>query len=417
LFLPGLHKVSAPIPLGGTSNHFKTDVLKQIGGWDSFNVTEDCDLGIRLARQGQSTEVLDSTTWEEANSRTLNWIRQRSRWIKGYFQTHLVHTRDAWLPSLGMALFCGWLILFAQGMRAEPIVAKRFSAAITGSQVILGVASAAFLLIFIISLARRLVARAKGVRNLNVYQALTFRFTVGGLSLMMLLNFLLWGMTAVYLLRHEIAAVLPSSIANYPWQSSNVRQELNEWQLLHQDVKESAYAGVTLYNAVWGFVVRRISFATMLDQVGMIDRWSLISQIFYPIAITLFCGNFVIVLMGLFSCAKRNLWRLFPYALLMPFYWVLISWAAMKGFFQLFTNPWYWEKTTHGLTHAPQYPGGPAPPPRPLPAREALPPLEMPPPVESAPVRPPVPPEAAAPSDGVDPGAATTLGATGLDAG
>ena len=58
----------------------------------------------------QATEILDSTTWEEANSRTLNWVRQRSRWIKGYFQTHLVHTRDSWLPSLGMAFFCGWLI-------------------------------------------------------------------------------------------------------------------------------------------------------------------------------------------------------------------------------------------------------------------------------------------------------------------
>ena len=78
------------------------------------------------------------------------------------------------------------------------------------------------------------------------------------------------------------------------------------------------------------------------------------SQIFYPIAVMLFMGNFVIVLLGLISCAKRNLWRLFAYALLMPFYWVLISVAAWKGFLQLFTNPWYWEKTTHGLTHEPR---------------------------------------------------------------
>jgi hypothetical protein len=94
LFLPGLHLFDAPIPLGGTSNHFKTDILKQLGGWDPFNVTEDCDLGIRLHRKGYRTKILDSTTWEEANQNIGNWIRQRSRWIKGYFQSHLVHTRN-----------------------------------------------------------------------------------------------------------------------------------------------------------------------------------------------------------------------------------------------------------------------------------------------------------------------------------
>jgi len=100
LFLPGLHAVHTPIPLGGTSNHFHTEVLRQMDGWDPFNVTEDCDLGIRLARHGYATEVLDSTTWEEANCRLGNWVRQRSRWIKGYFQTHLSHTREAFLPGL-----------------------------------------------------------------------------------------------------------------------------------------------------------------------------------------------------------------------------------------------------------------------------------------------------------------------------
>jgi len=93
LYLPGLHTLGWPIPLGGTSNHFKTSVLKEIGGWDPFNVTEDCDLGIRLHRMGHKTEILDSTTWEEANSQLGNWIRQRSRWIKGYIQTHLVYMR------------------------------------------------------------------------------------------------------------------------------------------------------------------------------------------------------------------------------------------------------------------------------------------------------------------------------------
>lgn len=104
LFLPGLHRQDAPIPLGGTSNHFRTAVLREVGGWDPFNVTEDADLGIRLYRRGHRTLVLDSTTWEEANARLPNWIRQRSRWIKGYLQTHLVHTRHplATLRELGL---------------------------------------------------------------------------------------------------------------------------------------------------------------------------------------------------------------------------------------------------------------------------------------------------------------------------
>jgi len=91
--LPGLTSLAAPIPLGGTSNHFRIAPLRELGGWDPYNVAEDADLGIRLARRGYRTAIFDSTTWEEANSRVRNWIRQRSRWIKGYMQTFLVHTR------------------------------------------------------------------------------------------------------------------------------------------------------------------------------------------------------------------------------------------------------------------------------------------------------------------------------------
>ena len=94
IFLPGLHRMGAPIPLGGTSNHFPTTTLALIFGWDPYNVTEDADLGVRMARLGLTTAVLDSTTYEEANSRLPSWLRQRSRWIKGYMQTLLVHTRD-----------------------------------------------------------------------------------------------------------------------------------------------------------------------------------------------------------------------------------------------------------------------------------------------------------------------------------
>ncbi len=96
LILPGLQKAHFLLPLGGTSNHFPTQVIRALGGWDAFNVTEDCDLGLRLAWFKMETVVLDSTTYEEANSRTKNWLRQRSRWIKGYMQTYLVHMREPW---------------------------------------------------------------------------------------------------------------------------------------------------------------------------------------------------------------------------------------------------------------------------------------------------------------------------------
>ncbi|MFT6474206.1 glycosyltransferase family 2 protein [Qipengyuania profunda] len=93
LMLPGLEKLKVPIPLGGTSNHFRMDVLRELRAWDPFNVTEDADLGIRLTQKGYEVRLVASTTFEEANVSQLNWIRQRSRWIKGYMQTMLVHTR------------------------------------------------------------------------------------------------------------------------------------------------------------------------------------------------------------------------------------------------------------------------------------------------------------------------------------
>ncbi len=93
LLLPGLDRTGAPIPLGGTSNHFRTEALRQLGGWDPFNTTEDADLGLRVFKRGFRTVVMNSTTYEEANSNLHNWLRQRSRWVKGYMQTWLVHMR------------------------------------------------------------------------------------------------------------------------------------------------------------------------------------------------------------------------------------------------------------------------------------------------------------------------------------
>jgi cellulose synthase/poly-beta-1,6-N-acetylglucosamine synthase-like glycosyltransferase len=112
--LPGLFKAKLPIPLGGTSNHFDVAKLKRIGAWDPFNVTEDADLGIRASMEGYKVGVIDSTTYEEANSKLNNWVKQRSRWVKGYMQTFLVHSRHPLkaIKTMGFWRWFGyaWLI-------------------------------------------------------------------------------------------------------------------------------------------------------------------------------------------------------------------------------------------------------------------------------------------------------------------
>lgn len=114
LILPGIERLRFPLPLGGTSVFLRREVLATLGGWDAHNVTEDADLGIRLARHGYSTRVIQSTTYEEANARALPWVRQRSRWIKGYIVTWLVHMRQPrrlW-QQLGPRGFLGFQTIF-----------------------------------------------------------------------------------------------------------------------------------------------------------------------------------------------------------------------------------------------------------------------------------------------------------------
>ncbi|MEM6711635.1 MAG: glycosyltransferase family 2 protein [Pseudomonadota bacterium] len=105
--LPALSQLDLPIPLGGTSNHFRRDALVACGGWDPYNVTEDADLGIRLARLGYRTQMIASSTREFAPVRFLPWLRQRSRWFKGWWQTWLVHMRHplALAQRLGLGGF------------------------------------------------------------------------------------------------------------------------------------------------------------------------------------------------------------------------------------------------------------------------------------------------------------------------
>ena len=90
---PGLAAMDLPIPLGGTSNHFRTEVLRSVGAWDAWNVTEDADLGIRLALGGYRVADLPSTTIEEAPARLKAWMSQRARWMKGFMQVCITHSR------------------------------------------------------------------------------------------------------------------------------------------------------------------------------------------------------------------------------------------------------------------------------------------------------------------------------------
>ncbi|MCV2446111.1 glycosyltransferase [Paracoccus sp. DMF] len=114
--LAGAAALDLVVPLGGTTLFFRRDKLEEVGAWDAWNVTEDADLGVRLTRRGYRTEMLDTVTHEEANCRLLPWVKQRSRWLKGFAMTWGVHMRDPlglW-RDLGTRRFLGLQVqLFA----------------------------------------------------------------------------------------------------------------------------------------------------------------------------------------------------------------------------------------------------------------------------------------------------------------
>jgi cellulose synthase/poly-beta-1,6-N-acetylglucosamine synthase-like glycosyltransferase len=93
VLLPALARWGLAFPLGGTSNHFKASALREIGAWDSYNVTEDADIGFRLAAAGHRLGVIGRPTWETAPTTWGQWFPQRARWIKGHMQTLAVHAR------------------------------------------------------------------------------------------------------------------------------------------------------------------------------------------------------------------------------------------------------------------------------------------------------------------------------------
>ena len=220
-YLPALEALGIPIPLGGTSNHFKMGVLREANAWDPFNVTEDADLGVRLTQRGYRVGVVNSTTFEEANSHIGNWIRQRSRWFKGYMQTYLVHMRKPveLYQSLGHIGFWG------------------------------------------------------------------FQFFVGG----------------------------------------NILTALS------------------------------LPFMLFMFMYWLATRWSGFDIIFPPVVLyislfNLIIGNGFFIYLNMLGAFKRHHYQLMPYALTVPVYWLLMTVAAYKGLWQLIHNPFFWEKTTHGLS-------------------------------------------------------------------
>ncbi|UYK68723.1 glycosyltransferase [Xanthomonas sacchari] len=220
-YLPALETLRIPIPLGGTSNHFRLDILRKVHAWDPYNVTEDADLGVRLTQQGYRVSVVNSTTFEEANVSVPNWIRQRSRWLKGYMQTWLVHMRD-------------------------PVQ----------------------------------LYRSTGVRGFWGFQLF-----VGGTFFTALAAPLMW-------LSYGL------------------------WLAVGSKFFDPFFPPALLYLSL----------------------------------LNLLLGNGFLIYMTLVAAFKRDYFRLAPYALTVPLYWLLQSIAAYKGLWQLIRNPFYWEKTTHGIS-------------------------------------------------------------------
>jgi cellulose synthase/poly-beta-1,6-N-acetylglucosamine synthase-like glycosyltransferase len=119
--LPLLARMGAPLPLGGTSNHFRTSALQAAGGWDPYNVTEDAELGYRMVRTGKRIGVIGPPTYEEAPVRFRAWLKQRTRWIKGHMQTWLILMRDPIKSAreMGLGGFLAMQLVLGLGVLAS----------------------------------------------------------------------------------------------------------------------------------------------------------------------------------------------------------------------------------------------------------------------------------------------------------
>jgi cellulose synthase/poly-beta-1,6-N-acetylglucosamine synthase-like glycosyltransferase len=196
IVLPVLGVNRWPVPLGGTSNHFRIDILRKTGGWDPFNVTEDADLGLRLARCGFEVDVFASSTYEEANTCLKNWMRQRRRWIKGWIQTALVHLRSPrdLCAELGVKRFLLMQVLL-MGMVISPLLhpfllGYTLWALASGqmmpreADITLALATGFGMVIFVMGYAAAFACQLKGMR---VRGLLDLKLSVAGLPLYWLL--------------------------------------------------------------------------------------------------------------------------------------------------------------------------------------------------------------------------------------
>lgn len=137
LVLPGLERLGLPVPLGGTTMFVRRDVLERVGGWDAHNVTEDADLGMRIARAGWRTEFVPTVTQEEAAAGHWAWVRQRSRWLKGFAMTWASHMRapGRLRADLGWRGFLAFQALFlasVTGFALAPVLWTFWGAALFG---------------------------------------------------------------------------------------------------------------------------------------------------------------------------------------------------------------------------------------------------------------------------------------------
>jgi hypothetical protein len=58
----------------------------------------------------------------------------------------------------------------------------------------------------------------------------------------------------------------------------------------------------------------------------------------------------------------QRAWRLLPVQVLLPAYWLLHTWAALRAARELIFKPAYWAKTTHGVTRVSREGTAPAAP-------------------------------------------------------
>ncbi len=135
--LPGMARLGLPFPLGGTSNHFRTDVMRSLGGWDAFNVTEDADLGFRLWRNGWRQGLMQRPTYEVPPNELEDWLPQRTRWLKGFMQTWGVHTRNA----RGLGVRGALALLMTLGSTLAAAAAHALALAWLASSVLIAIAA------------------------------------------------------------------------------------------------------------------------------------------------------------------------------------------------------------------------------------------------------------------------------------